>query len=72
MRFRGWAQSSCSGEDWETSLNRSCRGRRRHSLRGALFFLVGSLIAGSIVYHFSAESLLSAWDPAQAASLQGQ
>jgi hypothetical protein len=48
------------------------RGRRNHSLRGAQFLLIASLIAGSIVYHFSAESLLSAWESAQAASLQGR
>jgi hypothetical protein len=48
------------------------RRRRRHSLRGALFLLIAGLIAGSMVYHFSAETLLSALEPAQAASLQGR
>ena len=43
--------------------------RHRHSLRGALCLLVAGAIAGSIAYRVSAGGLLSAWEPAQAASL---
>jgi hypothetical protein len=44
--------------------------RHRRNLRGALCLLVATVIAGSIAYHVSAGGLLSAWEPAQAASLR--
>jgi hypothetical protein len=45
------------------------RRRHRHGLRGALCLLVAGAIAGSVAYRVSAGGLLSAWEPAQAASL---
>jgi hypothetical protein len=42
----------------------------RHNLRGALCLLVACVIAGSVAYRVSAGGLLSAWEPAQAASLR--
>jgi hypothetical protein len=47
---------------------------RRHYpiLRGAVCLLIASVIAGSIAYNISAEGMFSAWQPAQAAALQGR
>jgi hypothetical protein len=46
------------------------RRRHRHGLRGALYLLIATVIAGAIAYHISGDGLFSAWQPAQAASLQ--
>jgi hypothetical protein len=46
------------------------RRRHRRNLRGALWLSIAGVIVGSIAYHVSAGELLSAWEPAQAASLQ--
>jgi hypothetical protein len=46
------------------------RRRRRRNLRGALCLLIAGVIVGSIAYRVSAGGLLSAWEPAQAASLR--
>jgi hypothetical protein len=48
------------------------RRRHRHGLRGALYLLIATVIAGAIAYHVSGDGLLSAWQPAQAASLQAR
>jgi hypothetical protein len=48
------------------------RTRHHRSLRGALCLLIASMIAGSIAYHVSAKALLTAREPAQAASLQAR
>jgi hypothetical protein len=48
------------------------RRQHRRNLRGAVCLLIASAIVGSIAYHVSAGGLLSAWEPAQAASLRAQ
>ena len=48
--------------------------RRPHpyNLRGALWLLIGSAVAGTIAYHVLVGELFSALEPAQAASLQAR
>jgi hypothetical protein len=46
------------------------RRRHRYGLRGALCLLIATVIAGAIAYHVSGGGLVSAWQPAEAASLQ--
>jgi hypothetical protein len=43
--------------------------QRRRNLRGAVCLLIATVIVGSIAYHVSTGGLLSASEPAQAASL---
>jgi hypothetical protein len=48
------------------------RPRRRNDLRGALGLLIAGVIAGSLAYHIASGGLLSASEPAQAASQQAR